>query len=117
MTEGQFFECSGGFSEKDKLKRTIRPIRQRDLNRFYSDFPDGLQSRAIDISRGTLFHPTWKIPRAQSLYRSVGIVIEFARNARYVTGIGPGDGMQDEHGIFDVARHRTQFIERPAKRH
>src|ERR1051325_2279273 len=40
-----------------------------------------------------------------------------AGHAGDVAGVRAGDGLQDEKGVFDGARHGAKLVERPAERH
>ena len=48
---------------------------------------------------------------------ALGIEIELAGDAGKIAGIGAGDGLKDEQGVFDRARHGAEFVEGPAKGH
>src|SRR5262249_38737110 len=61
--------------------------------------------------------PCREISDTEALYRAIRVVVEFARNAGYVSRIGTGNRVENQHRILDVARHRTEFVERPAQRH
>ena len=80
-------------------------------------FFDRLERGAIHVGCRSFLHPAGKIADAQSLHACAGVEIELAGHAGHIAGIGPGDGVQHQHGVFDAARHRAEFVERPAKRH
>src|SRR5437762_13872109 len=40
-----------------------------------------------------------------------------AGDARKITGVRPGDGLQNEQRIFDGAGHGAELVERPAESH
>ena len=51
------------------------------------------------------------------MHGRVGVEVQFAGDAGEIGGVWAGDGVQDEHGVFDAARHGAEFVERPAQRH
>ena len=80
-------------------------------------FFNGFERIAIHVGCGRFLHPLGKVADAQAFDACFGIEIEFAGDALQVARIGAGDGVQNEQAVFDAARHRAEFVERPAESH
>ncbi len=115
--ERELFECGSAFGKKDELQRIVGPIGERNFNRRHAEFFYGFQSDAINVGGGRFLHPLREIADAQIFDGRVCVEIEFAWDAGEVAGVGSGNCAENEDCIFDRARHRAEFVERPAERH
>src|SRR5256884_1017653 len=115
--ERELLERGGTFGEEIDIERAVRPIRKKDFDGAHAKFLDRFESSAVDVRGGRLLHPVWKGTDAKAFYGCTGIEVEVARDARNVARVGAGDGLQNEHGVFDGASHGAELVERPAERH
>ena len=115
--EHDLLECRCAFREQNHIERLVGPVRQRDRGRDHAEFSGRLQCGAVDIGGRVFLHPCRHIADLQTLDRCARFKVELARHTADIALVGSGDGLQDQHGILDSARHRAELVERPAQRH
>ena len=111
VVEGDLLEGGRGLGEEDERERVVGPIGQRDFHGNHAEFFCGFESGAINVGGGIVFHPLGEITEAETRDAGAGVEREGAGNAGEFAGIGPGNGMQDEHGVFDAAGHGAKLVE------
>src|SRR5262249_662489 len=72
---------------------------------------------AVDFGGRGFLHPLWEIANAQIFDGRVCVEIEFAWHTGQITWVRSRYGAQYDNGVFDRARHGTELVKRPAKRH
>src|SRR5229473_4310227 len=115
--ECEFLERSCAFGEENQIKRVIRPVRKRDLNRNHAQPFDDVQCGTVNAGCRVFLHPCGEISDAQPFHSSTRVEVKFARHAVHITGVRPGNSMQHQYCVFDVSGHGAEFVKRPTERH
>src|SRR5207302_7966364 len=113
----ELFERCSTLGEKIEIEAAVRPIGEKDFDGMHAELADGFESGAVDFGGGRLFHPFWKVPDAKAFEGAGGFEVEMAWHAGNVARVGAGDGLQDEDGVFNGARHGAELVKGPTKRH
>ena len=117
MVEGDLFECGGGFGEEDEGEVVVGPVGDGYFDWLHAESGGGGEGGAVDGGGGGFLHPEREVAYAKAFYRGCGVEVEVAGDAGYVLIVGAGDGVEDEHGVFDGAGHGAEFVEGPAEGH
>jgi len=119
--EGEVFEGGGGLGEEDELERVVGPVGEGDFDGDHAELTDGVEGGAVNVGGGGFVHPLGEVAYAEG-FASIadgggGVEVEVGGDARGVAGVGAGDGVKDEKGVFDGAGHGAELVERPAEGH
>ena len=108
--QGKLFERRRAFGKENELQGIVGPIRQGNLSGGHAQFLDRFECSTIHIGRRVFHHPLAEVADPQPVQRRFGVEVQFARDARQVARIRPGDGVKHDRRVLHGACHGTELV-------